>query len=176
MTTGTPRQRYLYLVARLYDLAAEFTDSELDLMRKALRADDAKIGARAIDLLKGLHGAASGRSPESAPRTDSHEIDGPSLLPEVASSRKGVWNDRALASLLQDKTLFPSVRDISSFLPDPVSAKPKEARDRYVQRVMKYVMTLSEADKREFRDRLTTFISRKPTGFVSQWKNLIKAL
>ncbi|WP_139206731.1 hypothetical protein [Luteibacter sp. UNCMF331Sha3.1] len=145
-------------------------------MKKSLRPDDAKIGGRAIELLTGLHGAAPGRTTADSAELGPLEVELPDLLPEPAPGRTGAWNDRALFSLLQDKSLFPSVKEISAFLPASVAAKHKESRERYVQRVMKHVMTLSDSEKREFRERLGKFVSRKPAGFVSQWKSLIKAL
>jgi hypothetical protein len=173
MSSATARQRYLYLVARLYDLAAEFSDIELEKMEAAYRQGDSTAVLEAIALLKRFHGSKGARGIFDERRAIEATMRSER---ERASNRKEAWNDRALIALLEDKELFPNVSDIAAVFPDEFAVRPKEARDRYVRRVMRYVTSLSDAEKSEFQAKLKSLVSRTPGGFVSQWKNLIQAL
>jgi hypothetical protein len=175
MNSSTARQRYLYLVARLYDLAAEFSEAELTNMQAAYLPDDSNAVLESIRLLKRFHGIKPERLMPDAENRHAREKS-PRPQRQDEPSNREAWNDRALVALFEDKALFPSVGDIASVLPASLAAKPKEARDRYVRRVMKYVTSLSNAEKVDFQAKLRSFISRKPAGFVSRWKTLIQDL
>ncbi|MBU9415982.1 hypothetical protein KTE23_05250 [Burkholderia multivorans] len=173
MNKSTLRQKYLYLAARLYELAAEFSDSELRAIRESF-INDNEIGvAKAIDALMSLHGVATAatRAPMKvlSPSRKKTQLGNPEAPEEL-------WSGKALEDLFGNKTLFPKVQDIARIVPGDFAPQPKESRDRYIRRAIKYVAEMDESRKARFRDSLASELERKPHNFLSQWKTLIKEL
>jgi hypothetical protein len=162
MNNVTARQRYLYLSAKLYALAAEFTDTELAAMLHAQSRDSQTAGAtiQVIRALIKLH-----RSSESYSRseTQASEQDEPGPPSRQASS---------LLALFDDKSAFPSVANIASVVDIP--ARSKEARDRYVARVTRQVDAMSKKEQAEFFDGLAARLQKQPESFISKWSKVIQ--
>lgn len=186
MKGGTVRQSYLYLVARLSDLASEFTDAELSAILK-LRSGDRSAIARAIEALAGLHDelaergavSAEGLVRDSAGRkltrtvSDAHagvEPQSPQLLRESTGSAA-----QPLVNILMDETLFPRISDVAALLPQVLAPRDKESRIRFAKRVAKYYEGLAKDEKKKFREMLRQ-MSKSSSGFVNRWSSAIKDL
>jgi hypothetical protein len=184
MNDSSLRQKYLSLVARLYELAAEFTDSELKAIHENLVARDDRGIAKAIDALMMLHGVV-----ETAKNVPSAERAGPRLpsLPPMSSStrlvssppktsRKDSLSGESLEKLLNDRDIFPRTQDVVKVVPGNLQLQSKEGRGRYIKRVIRHVASLDESSRNKFRKVLSDELAKRPHNFVSQWKNLIKEL
>lgn len=173
MNKSTPRQKYLYLAARLYELAAEFTDADLRTIADSFVRKDEPGIAKAIEALMLLHGVA----PES-PQRVVHEpkSNSKTLYSWNKKISQEPWSGQALEDLLRDETLFPRVYDIARLIPGELAPQQKEGRSRYIRRAVKYVANLDETQKIKFGENLALELKRKPHSFLSQWKNLIKEL
>lgn len=160
MTNQTSRQRYLYLVAKLYELAAEYTNEELKLILAERVANSDHSGIRqAIDALMLMHS-----SPNDVARTESVSESKGHRLPDIS----------ALGELFADRAAFPSVSDIANTIPLVFLPKNKESRERYISRLLKKIESLSEGEKNLFRSLLTSRLTEKnPPTFISKWTKVI---
>jgi hypothetical protein len=162
MNRMTARQRYLYLSGKLYELAAEFTDSELvAMLREQSRdADATNATAHGIRALMELH-----RSPATARIEDDVGENGNQGQPpsQQASS---------LLALFEDRAAFPTVARMAAVVGIP--ARTKEARDRYVARVVRQVDAMSKQERSSFFGTLAKHFNRQPESFISKWARVIK--
>lgn len=167
MRNQTPRQMRLFLSAKLYELAAEFTDSELNSILQDYSSQLTTPGIReAIRALMLLHR-------ESADTTGSKE--GIETLQRVhAQADTPVQQASSLSMLLHDRAVFPNISEIADAVDFP--ARPKEARDRYIARVTKHVESLTPLERTAFIDTLRSRLKRQPENFISKWSRLIKEL
>jgi len=165
------RQKSLYLVAKLYELAAEFTELELRaiLSEQSTRSKPIAI-SQAIMALVQLHNEFL---------SSEAKVDAASQNAENAKDAKG--EDRApsrqtssLPALLDDREMFPTVAEIAKAL--KIEARPEESRDRYVARVTKLVEGMSIRDRLAFFDGLANALNKSPDNFISRWSKLIKEL
>ncbi|MGD7297822.1 hypothetical protein ACQCQP_22965 [Ralstonia pseudosolanacearum] len=176
MNNATPRQKYLYLLARLYELAAEFTDSDLKVIKDTFVSRDEPGVSMAIEAFMLLHGVqatqqTTGRSTKK--RADDAERNAP---PASVEEQEEAFSDRALFDLLGDESLFPRVQDIARMIPGDLPPQPKEGRSRYIRRAVRHVASLDASSIAKFRQNLTSELAKKPHNFISQWKNLIREL
>ena len=203
MRNSTPRQKHLYLVAKLYELAAEFSDEELRAIKLNLtRAGEDPGILRAVDALIRLHGAVEktlpldlpspiierkhyGASLRLTPETESFvrieypRIDSPVELPTSGQSignSRDMLTARSLGELFENREIFPKVKDISDVVPGGFEPQHKESRSRYVKRVSKFVAGLDRIRKSAFKAALSKRLEKQSGGFISQWKNLIREL
>src|SRR3989344_5397463 len=71
-----------------------------------------------------------------------------------------------------DQTKFPTVSSIAEVT--RFVRKPKEARDRYMVRLQKYVESLSNEERRKFFKGISQRINKSQDNFVSKWSDLIQ--
>ena len=159
----TPRQKGLYLVAKLYELAAEFTDAELQqISADQVRQSKTSAIQHAIAALIQLH-----QEPEDG---DAKLMASPeSSKNEIARTAEA----SSLTELLNDRSSFPTVADIASAL--AVSARPKESRDRYVGRVSRMVEAMDSRSRATFLKKIAERMNTQPS-FISDWSKLIKEM
>lgn len=190
MTASNLRQKYLNLIARLYDIASEFTDEELRAIRETL-ADSGhlKVGA-AVDLLLEMHGESfsvgkvgqvqlkQGLEPTltSQVHDRAKSFSGASFQDIKRAVTGDIKARSSILSLFSDKELFPTVSDISKLLPGDLAPLPKEGRDRYVRRVTNGIQKFNNQETDIFRGRLRKYLDRRQSGFVSNWKSAIRDL
>lgn len=159
----TSRQKSLYLIAKLYELAAEFTDAELREIAKNQSQQAQSIDIQnAIEALIQLHAAAeNGETPSFGREASSRDT-----MPTAEAS--------SLAELLDDRTAFPTVGDIAAIL--AIDARPKEARGRYIARVSRIVGSMASRDRAMFLKRVAEKVNKRPDSFISNWSKLIKEM
>jgi len=173
MNNSSVRQKYLSLVARLYELAAEFTDSELRDIRENLLGRDERGVAKAVEGLMLLHGVSRIRENDDVPPT------APTIVHRKSARKAGGGEsiqDKSLEELLGDKDIFPTIHDLVRVVPGKLEPRLKENRSRYIKRVVHHVASLDEASRNRFRKVLADELSQKSPSFVSQWKSLIREL
>lgn len=172
MKNMTTRQRSLYLSAKLYELAAEFTDSELSeiLSEQSTRSKPIAI-SQAIRALMQLHDEVM--PPESKADSTDREV-ARAVNAEEAADRTPSRQTSSLPTLLDDREAFPTVADIAKAL--RIDARPKEPRDRYVTRVTKLVENMSSRERSMFFNELAITLNKRPDNFISRWSKLIKEL
>jgi hypothetical protein len=175
MINSTPRQKYLYLVARLYELAAEFTDSDLTIISENFVGRDEPGISKAIDALMLLHGVQASQQAADQRRNRTGESRRTAVVSTPKPTRD-VLSDRALFDLFGDQTAFPRVQDIARVIPGRLHPQPKEGRSRFIRRAIKHIETLDAETTAEFRENLALELEKKPHNFISQWKNLIREL
>lgn len=174
---GATRQRYLSLVSRLYDLASEFADDELRGMIREWASD--RNGVRdAIEALVRLHSEFPASPKEST--IDSH------LANVVNDKDKKHVKDADLSfqfaasvdEVLSNKDLFPTLLDISELLPVEIKPKFKEARSRYITRVIRYLNSRPDRERNLFMKNIRMKLQTlgDDGSFISNWKNLIRDL
>ena len=156
----TSRQKSLYLVAKLYELAAEFTDDELRAIAdEHSRQPQSSAIKNAVDALTQLHAVAASDHEATVSSSERYE-------PSAEAS--------SLAELLSDRTVFATVGDIASTL--AIEARPKEARERYISRVSRIVGSMESRDRTIFLKRIADKMSSRPGSFISNWSKLIKEM
>jgi hypothetical protein len=172
MSKSTLSQRSLYLVSRLYELAAEFNDIELQeiLHEKSFRSKMPAV-KQAIQALRDMHDIAYasqiGAQPVEATTTI---LDFSDELHSQLQSKQA----SSLEALFEDRTVFPSVNDIAAAM--QIERKPKESRDRYLARCTKFVQAMTSHDRALFFEKLTKRLDKQPENFISKWSKLIKEL
>lgn len=172
MNNSSLRQKYLSLVARLYELAAEFSDSELRSIHDNFVKKDEHGIEKAISALISLHGGTPhGAAARNYKIAHEHVIPTNSRAPHA-----DILNEKSLGELLGDKDLFPNLNDIARIVPRGLPLQNKEGRGRYIGRVIRHITTLSESEREIFRTALSLELEKRPTNFVSRWKNLIREL
>lgn len=168
----TPRQKSLYLAAKLYELAAEFTDSELQAMlREQPRQVVPSAVYSAIRALIQLHKETE--NSEQAFESSSMPVE---ISPEISESttRTRSLQTASLSDLFEDRTAFPAVADIADVL--QIEARPKEARDRYIARATRIVEAMDSRAKSAFFNELSARLNTRPNSFISKWSKLIKEM
>jgi hypothetical protein len=165
MKNMTPRQRYLYLSAKLYELAAEFTDSDLIAMlrERSTEGNAANATNSVIRALMDLHRSPSERSN----RHIDYEMGDQGNQSQPPSQQAS-----SLLALLEDRSAFPSVAGIAAVVGLP--ARPKEARNRYIARVIRQVEAMTKQDRANVFEGLAIHLNRQPESFISKWSKVIK--
>lgn len=167
----TPRQKSLYLAAKLYELAAEYTDSELQAMlREQSRQVVPSAVFAAIRALIQLH--KENQAGEHA-SVESSSIERSSETPESPTRTRSLQT-ASLSDLFEDRVAFPAVADIAEVL--QIEARPKEARDRYISRASRIVETMDSRAKAVFFNELSARLNTRPNSFISKWSKLIKEM
>lgn len=169
MTNSTIRQKYLSLVARLYDLAADYTDSELRTMHENFVAKEDQGITTAINALMMLHGAVLSENKAKKSKSEASPSN-------ARTDPSDILNEKSLESLLNDRDLFPSLDDIAKIVPGDFPLQNKEGRGRYIKRIVRYTLSLDNVTKDRFRKALSSELAKRPDNFVSRWKNLIREL
>lgn len=175
--TGTLQQRYLAMMARLYELAGTFSEAELKRLSSSLSDSGDYNALRAVELLSRLHNNVESGVDRNEPASGFGR-SGPVKLPPLPARLEDddslpVGNSRSLERLLGDSALFHSVRDIADAFPT-VELRPKEGRERYIRRVAAAFDNMSPRQRSAALSRLSANLAHAPEGFVSRWKKLIK--
>ncbi|MBO1111550.1 hypothetical protein [Bordetella petrii] len=175
MRNGTPRQNYLYLLARLSELASEFSQDQLESALK-LRNDGKSAVGRAIRALVDLHdelpqqtGHVHVPTPPSA-----HGQQGEGSHAGLVATQSSP-NGSAMQRLLLDESLFPKLSDIATLAPPDIQPRDKESRVRFAKRLASYYDGSDPETKTEFRERLRR-TAKNSGGFVGRWSTAIKDL
>lgn len=169
MKNVTTRQRSLFLAAKLYELAAEFTDAELQQMLRESPSDGSGLAVQsAIKVLMDLHRLAETQSGQSATYSSARVPPG---AQEVSIGNAPSRQASSLTALFSDKTAFPTVADIADVMRSPV--RPKESRERYVARMVKHVESLSSRDRADFFESIAMRLNKAPESFISKWSKVI---
>lgn len=172
MTDRNSRQIYLQLTAYLYELASKFSRGELRAARDVARLENNRVSITAIDTLLALHSGEQ-QKPTGTPSNHINRVSNRDNRSE-GSERRRV---RMLKEILMSPELFANVTEISARIPIALPLKPKESREKYVNRVLARFRTLDAAKKQEFMDSLQKAIGRaSSSSFVSRWSRLIKEL
>jgi Arc/MetJ-type ribon-helix-helix transcriptional regulator len=165
----TSRQKSLYLAAKLYELAAEFTDDELQTMlQEHFRQSASSAIQAAIQALMQLHKESETVEQPSA------NASPPGAQVADAANRARSPQTAYLADLFDDRTAFPTVADIADAL--RIEAKPKEARERYIARASRMVDAMDVQAKATFFAELRSRLNTRPNNFISKWSKLIKEM
>ena len=164
------RQRHLYLVAKLYELAAEFTDEELQrILDERFKPSDETGLRNAIHALIELHAVPLQERLNAVTDTSIEKNKGQRTV--------GVSTFSSLQQIFGDRAAFPSLEDIAKVLPLVIEPRPKEARERYISRIIRKIESLPEGDQKFFQAMLSQQLNKKsPTTFISKWTKLIKEL
>ncbi|WP_152984159.1 MULTISPECIES: hypothetical protein [Stenotrophomonas] len=176
---GATRQRYLSLVSRLYDLASEFDVDELNEMIATWAKNDRSGLRDAVKALTHLHPESPSMYstlPEQAnSRPTPEKYRQAPLIHNVAMSYRSA---ASIEEVLSNKELFPTLGDIVMALGLNLPPANKEARGRYIKRVIKYLSTLSPKERAEIIDRVMRKLDSygHDKSFISNWKSLIKDL
>jgi hypothetical protein len=176
MNNSSLRQKYLSLVARLYELAAEFTDSELKAIHETLVDKDERGIAKAVDALMLLHGVVATARNVPVSESAGARVFSSSSSSSQKFSRSDSLSSEFLEKLLSDRDLFPNTQDVVKLVPGDLRLQHKESRGRYIKRVIRHVASLDESSRNRFRKILADELAKRPPNFVSQWKTLIKEL
>lgn len=166
----TSRQKSLYLAAKLYELAAEFTDDELKVMlqEQTRMAASAAVQA-AIRALIELHREPT-PSVEEITSSGSAEHAKSDAHTQEASSEAS-----SIAAMFDDRSAFPTVAAISGAV--QIEGRPKESRERYMARVIRHIESMSASERRAFYDGLASRLnSNQADNFISRWSRLIKEM
>lgn len=180
MSSLSYRQKHLSLVARLYELAAQFSDEELREIRSTLTRPSDEAGLRAaIDALIQMHESLSIKAKSQVPITVSDlekDLKAAAGAKRIVSRRHSV-SGAMLREILQNSEAFPKVQDVAALMPIDLQPLPKEGRDRYVRRILRIIDTLDENKKAHVRSAVELALKQKGSGtFISDWKSLIKGL
>jgi len=181
MSSSSYRQKHLALVARLYELAAQFSDEELREIRATLTRSSDEAGLRAaIDALIQMHESLSvkAKSPvASATRDFARDLKAVTERPRRIVSRRHSVSGAMLREILQNSEAFPKIQDVAALMPIDLQPLPKEGRDRYVRRILRVIDTLEESKRAHIRAAVELALKQKGSGtFISDWKSLIKGL
>lgn len=173
MTDRSSRQIYLQLTACLYELAAKFSRSELRAARNVAAAENNTMTLAAIQTLLALHSDELRSEPQLVSDQKIKQSPDPMRNSESAERRR----DRMLKEMLMSRELFLTPADIASGIPISMPLKPKESREKYVNRVVSRFRELDVAKRQLFMDSLQSAMSKTGSGsFVSRWSRLIKDL
>lgn len=165
MKPTTMRQKYFSIVARLYEIAADYSEEEIREMLEVFGKDAGFGVRRALDGLAAIHSA---EPPMSARDQLAFGVS------DIVSKREARANT-SLFSLLVDRELFPATADISDVLPKELAPQPKESRERYARRVVKHIHSLEASERINVMGKVLNYIgSKKSPGFVETWKTLIR--
>lgn len=173
-TTPTLKQRQLALAAKFYELASQHDIEELRDIRALLRSSNDPSGLRiGVDLLIRLHGAERELSREIPMVPAASRV-----VPRFMLNREGhdVLKAEKLRPLLENPDLFPKVHDVAKIFPPEFRPRPKESRKRFTDRAIQFVGNMDRADSNRFRSLLLQELDKRPSSFISQWKNLIREL
>lgn len=167
MKTMTPRQRTLHLIAKLYELAAEFTGGELqDICNEQSRQPKSAAIQAAIKALIQLHEEMEGGARPGALR----EVNAASAARETLP----VSEASSLAELLNDRRSFATVAEIADAI--QIEARPKESRERYISRVSRLLGTMDSRDREIFLNKIGARLNTRPESFFSNWSKLIREM
>jgi hypothetical protein len=171
MRTTSTRQKQLYLVAKFYDLAAEFSLDELKIIRDDLSASNEQLAIRrAVDALIRLHGVGhESHLQQMSSGSKNQEID------KKEQEKAASVNVRYLEEIFNNKSIFPLLHDVAAVVPG-LSPVHKESRSRYIKRIIHHVSSMGISEKKKFMDGLAVVLNKQPSNFISQWKVLIKDL
>jgi hypothetical protein len=173
MTDRNSRQIYLQLTAQLYDLASKFSHAELRAARDVARAENNGMSIAAIDMLLSLHRAEAPKSTRPAADNHAYRLQEPEAKSENAERRRV----RMLKEMLMSRELFANPSEIATSIPISLPLKPKESREKYVNRVLVRFRKLDSVKKQEFMDTLQAVMARaSSSSFVSRWSRAIKDL
>ena len=165
------RQRYLSLVARLYELAAEFDDAELKTIHQKFASGDSLAVQKAVNGLLLLHYASEHEKETSRTKADSTYR---SATGAIADGKQPIpLGKTTLESLLKNREAFPTLADILKITSEELPHRPKEGRERYERRLARHVGMMPEAAKQRLGAKIAEELSKRPSSFVSRWKSLI---
>jgi len=181
MNSSSYRQKHLSLVARLYELAAQFSDEELREIRATLTRPSDEAGLRAaIDALIQMHESLSIKTKAQVKSITIDLTKDPKAVTPGAKrrvSRRHSVSSAMLREILQNSEAFPKIQDVAALMPMDLQPLPKEGRDRYVRRILRIMDALDESKKTHIRDAVELALKQKGAGtFLSDWKSLIKGL
>jgi len=164
MKSQSPRQLGLYFAACLYQLASEFDSEELAIILKEHRSHGhSKAIIAAIRAIQDLHASEGGLQVPQLDPTSAIEGEDLNQYSGLTESPIGIF---------RDQTKFPTVSSIAEVT--RFVRKPKEARDRYMVRLQKYVESLSNEERRKFFKGISQRINKSQDNFVSKWSDLIQ--
>lgn len=166
MSNVNPRQRALLLIARLYELAADYSDEELlAILRDQSRKNNNSAVVKAIQALVGIH-----KETEESAQFSLHGRY------QEMSDRLGLQSAEfsSLAKLLDDRSSFPTVGDIANAT--GIAARPKEARERYISRLVRKIEGMSASERMSVFERVAKGTKAKSGSFIASWSKLIKEM
>lgn len=202
MNYPTPRQRGLLLIAKLYELAADFSDEELDAIYKDqvkrsqnsgvlaaikslsdINAENHQPASTVNRVRVNLDYGSSGLKSTKLSSLDNGDSENIRPIPTHNRGRVNLEHGfggsktaelSSLAELLADRRSFPSVADISRLV--GIEARAKESRDRYILRVLKKIQGLPAGDRAELFNKIAREMKSKSGSFISNWSKLIKEM
>jgi len=166
----TSRQKSLYLAAKLYELAAEFTDEELKVMLQEQTRMAASVAVQAaIRALIELHREPTPSVEEITNGVSAQDAKHDTHALQTSSEASSI------AAMFDDRSAFPTVAAISEAV--QIECRPKESRERYMARVVRHIESMSASERKVFFDGLATRLNNNQAdNFISRWSRLIKEM
>lgn len=162
------RKNRLRLLSSFYEVASRFTEKELVEIR-----DDASGDAVSKNLASLILASHSVDEPFRQPRSTEVRIS----LPPRESVSNPKRREAALREILSSKELFSSPSDIARSVPVQTELRPKESREKYVNRILAQFRGLSAQEQLEFTGAIQKKLESRGAGnFVSRWSRLIREL
>lgn len=168
------RQRRLSLVAKLYELAAEFSDSELELIfrEEKSKKNPSLALCSAITALIRLHEIPDPELKSNANETTTKFKFTPYKGEDFHQAQESGIN--SLVVFLNDLSIFPSIQSLTEVLPLP--SQPKEARSRYIARAIRAIEAMPNDQRSKFLAGIYAKLKKAPDNFITKWSKLIKEL
>lgn len=181
MKIATSRRRLLLLASKFYELAAEFSDDELEaLLHESSKHADTQILSSGIKVLMRLHKSSSSfekfdaLTPLDMPLPPALSKDWRENQTNSPFDRNFSRQPAALFALFGDRDAFPFVTDIAKVTGIP--PRSKEARERYLMRLVKWAEGLTSVEREKFFNKITKELKIGREDFISNWSQLIKGL
>jgi hypothetical protein len=172
MTDRSSRQIYLQLTANLYELASKYSRDELRAARDVARSENNALSISAIDMLLALHSGDQHKAARRSSQNVSRSPDGEYKSESADRRRVGM-----LKEILMSHELFANASEVAKAVPISLPLKPKESREKYVNRILVRFRGLDAAKQQEFMEGLQAFLGRtSSSSFVSRWSRAIKDL
>lgn len=167
MSPNTRKNR-MRLLASFYEIAARFTEKELIDIRDEIGGDSLSKELSSLIL------SAHDNLPNGVGRPREGRVLQGQQRESVSTPRR---REAALKEILSSRELFSSPRDISDNVPGAAELRPKESREKYVNRILTQFRTLSSSEQLNFTSALQKRLEIKGSGnFVSRWSRLIREI
>jgi len=163
------RKNRMRLLASFYEIASRFTEKELKEIRDDIGGDNVSkelsalmLRLNAIDELTEVSITKISKVPHSQGRGS------------VSTPKR---REFALKEILSSRELFSTTLEIAKTIPIAVELRPKESRQKYVNRILAEFRSLSEQQQVAFTEVIQKRLEVKGAGnFVSRWSRLIREL
>lgn len=163
MNRNEARSQYLKLMAKLYEVASQFDERTLREINHIAEEENNKPVLRSVQglmLLSSDHkGGGAIRKRTRPPQT-------------LNQSNVGSFYD-----FFASREIFPTSNDVLTSLPFHFDLKPKESRERLARRLVTYIDSLPDDERKSVLSSVQSAVSNQHGGsFVTNWSKLIRGL